>query len=71
MPVTNLAANLWIHSRWLECATGFGEQTDVLYARCGRTKASYKGMKAKFESSWKERLIMKTNRLALFAASVH
>ncbi len=28
-------------------------------------------MKAYFERSWKERLIMKINRLALFAASVH
>ncbi len=38
---------------------------------CGRTKAPYKGMKADFERSWKERLIMKINRLALFAAAVH
>ncbi len=28
-------------------------------------------MNADFERSWKERLIMKINRLALFAASVH
>ncbi len=52
-------------------ATRFGEQANIPYSRCGRTKAPYKGMKADFERSWKERLIMKINRLALFAASVH
>ncbi len=36
-----------------------------------RIKAPYKGMKADFERSWKEHLIMKINRLALFAASIH
>ncbi len=38
---------------------------------CGCTKAPYDGMLLNFEGSWKERLIMKINRLALFAASVH
>ncbi len=52
-------------------ATRFGEQAGIPYSRCGRTKAPYKGMKADLERSWKERLIKKINRLALFAASVH
>ncbi len=47
------------------------EKADIPYSRCGRTKAPYKGMKVDFERSWKERLIMKINRLALFASSVH
>ncbi len=71
MPVTNLVANLWVRSRWLMPATRFGEQAGLPYSRCGRTKAPYKGMIADFERSWKERLIMKINRLALFAAAVH
>ncbi len=47
------------------------EQAGIPYSRCGRTKAPYKWMKADFERSWKERVIMKINRLALFAAAVH
>ncbi len=69
--LTNLVANLWIRSRWLMSATRFGEQTGIIYTRCGRTKSPYKGIKADFERSWKERFIMKINRLALFAAAVH
>ncbi len=65
MPLTNLVANLWIPSKWLIPATSFGEQTGIPYSGCGRTKASYNGMKADFEWSWKERLIMKISRLAL------
>ncbi len=45
-------------------ATRFGEQAGIPYWRCGRTKAPYKGMKAYFDRSWKEHLIMKINRLA-------
>ncbi len=71
MPVGNLADNLLIRSRWLMSATRFGEQAGIPYSRCGRTKAPYIGMKADFERSWKERLIMKINRLALFAVAVH
>ncbi len=71
MPVTNLVANLGIRSTWLISATRFGEQAGIPYSRCGRTKAPYKGMKADFERSWKEHLIMKINRLPLFAALVH
>ncbi len=71
MPITNLVANLRIHSRWLISATRFGEPAGIPYSRCGRTNAPYKGMKADFERSWKEHFIMKINRLALFAASVH
>ncbi len=71
MPVTNRVANLCIRYRWLIFATSFGEQAHIPYSRCGRTKAPYKGIKADFERSWKERLIMKINRLDLFAASVH
>ncbi len=55
----------------VESATRFGEQAGIPYSRCERTKALYKGMKTDFERPWKERLIMKINRLALFAASVH
>ncbi len=51
--------------------TRFGEKTGIHYSRCERTKAPYNGMKADFERSWKERLTMKINRLALFAASAH
>ncbi len=47
-------------------AMRFGEQAGIPYSRCGRTKAPIKGMKTDFEISLKERLIMKTNRLALF-----
>ncbi len=54
MPVTNRVANLCIRSRWLISATRFGEQADIPYSRCGRTKAPYKGMKADFERFWKE-----------------
>ncbi len=71
MPVTNLVAYLSSHPKWLISATRFGEQAGTPYSRCGRTKASYKEMKADFEISWKERLIVKINGLALFAASVH
>ncbi len=56
---------------WLISGMRFGEQAGIPYSRCGRTNASYKGMKANFKRSWKERLIMKINRLALFAVSVH
>ncbi len=49
----------------------FGEQAGIPYSRCGPTKAPIKGMKADFERYLKERLIMKVNRLALFAVSVH
>ncbi len=52
-------------------ATRFGEQAGIPYSRCGRTKAPLKGMKADFDRSKKERLVMKINRLALCAASVH
>ncbi len=69
--VTNIVANLWTRSRWLISATRFGEQAGILYSRWGRTKVPYKGMKADFERPWKERLIMKINRLALFSVSVH
>ncbi len=69
MPVTKLVAYLWNHSRPLISATGFGEQAGILYSRCRRTKAPYKGMKTDFKRSLKERLMMKINRLALFAAS--
>ncbi len=71
MSVTNLVAYLCIRSRWLISATRIGEQAGLPYSRCGRTKAPYKEMKVDFERSWKERLIMEINRLALFAASVH
>ncbi len=49
-------------------STRFDEQVGIPYSRFGRTKAPYKEMKADFERSWK---IVKINRLALFAASVH
>ncbi len=49
-------------------ATRLGEQAGIPYSRCGRTKAPYKGIKADFERSWKEGLILKINRLALFSA---
>ncbi len=68
MPVTKIAAYLWICSRWLRSATRFGEQAGTPYSRCGRTKVPYRGMKADFERSWKERLIM---TIMIFAASVH
>ncbi len=55
MPVTKVVANLWIRSRWLMSATRFGEQAGILYSRCGRTKAPYKGMKADFEVSLKKK----------------
>ncbi len=71
MPVTSLVANLWIRSRWLIYATRIGEQTGIPYLRCERTQASYKGRRDNFERSGKERLIMKINRQALFAASGH
>ncbi len=71
MPLANLVANLWIVSRWLISAGRFGEPAGIPYSRCERTNAPYKGMKVDFERSWKERLIMNINRLALFAASVH
>ncbi len=47
------------------------EQAGIPYSRCGRTKFSYNGMDADFERPWRERFIMRINRLALFAASVH
>ncbi len=68
MPFTIFVANLGIRCRWLIYATGFGKQAGIPYSRCGLTKASYKGMKADFDRSWKERLIMKINRQDLFAA---
>ncbi len=71
MPVTNLVASLGIRSKWLIPDTRFGKQAGIPCSRCGRTKASYNGMKADFERSWKKCLIMKIKRLALFAASVH
>ncbi len=71
MLVTNLVITLRSRSIWLVSATRFGEQAGIPYSMCGRIKASYKGMKADFKRSSKERLIMKINRLALFAASVH
>ncbi len=71
MPVTNLVPNLWIRSKWLMSATSFGEQADIPYSMCGRTKAPYKGMKADFWRPWEQRLIMKINRLALFAVPLH
>ncbi len=40
-------------------------------ARFRRTCVPYNGMKADYERSWKERLIMKISRLALFTVSVH
>ncbi len=49
MPITNLVTNFWIRSRWLISATKFGEQAEIPYSKCGRTKAPYKGMKADFE----------------------
>ncbi len=43
----------------------------TIFGQYGRSKAPYKGMKAYFKTSQKERLIMQIIRLALFAASVH
>ncbi len=71
MPLTILVAYLSSRPKWLISAKRFGKQAGTPYSRCGRTKASYKEMKADFERSWKERLIVKINGLALFAASVH
>ncbi len=71
MPLTNLVANLFIGSRSLISATRFGDQTGLPSSRCGRTKASYKGMKAHFKRYKKTRLILELNRLGLFAALVH
>ncbi len=65
MLVTNLVVNLCIRCIRLMSATRFGEHASIPYSRCGRTKAPYKGMKADLERSWKERLIMKINRLAI------
>ncbi len=71
MSVTNLVVNLRIRSKWLISSTRFGEQTVIPYLRCGRTKAPYNGMKADFERSWKERLVMKIIFFALHVASGH
>ncbi len=38
---------------------------------CGRSKVPYKGIDPDLERSWKGRLIMEINCLALFAASVN
>ncbi len=71
MPITNLTADLCIRSKWFKSATRFGEQARIPNSRCGRTKSLYKWMKTDFERSREESLIMKINRLALFAASLH
>ncbi len=71
MPVTCRVAHLGIRSRRLISGTRFDAQAGIPYSRYVRTEAPYKKIKADFGRSWKERLTMKINRLALFAASVH
>ncbi len=50
MPVTNLVANLCIHSERLTSASAFG----MPYSRCGHTNTPPNGMEAYFERSMKE-----------------
>ncbi len=42
------ATNYNLCSNLLISVTRFGEQTDIPYSRCERTKAPYDGMKADF-----------------------
>ncbi len=66
MPVTKFVANLWIRYRWSISPTRFDELACIPYSRCRRTKSLCKWMKANFERSWKENLIIKINRFAIF-----
>ncbi len=53
------------------CNEAFCEHADMPYSRFGRPNAPNSGMKAYFERSWNEYLIMKISRLAWARGRVH
>ncbi len=60
----------WTISSWLIAALSGEVLSSIAYFRCGRTIAQYSGINADEDNSVKDQGTMKSNRLAVSAASL-
>ncbi len=69
-PLTSHVKMRWILSSWFISALSVGALAPIAYSRCSRTIAQYNVMNAVLDSSQKDVRTIKSNRLAVFAASL-